>query len=93
VLSELGIKRSSDAGTKWVSTTAQENGVKISPRPSVDGYMPDVRGMGASDAVSLLEERGLKVVLNGYGRVRSQSIPHGTSYIKGSTVVIELSNS
>lgn len=93
VLSELGIKRSSDAGTKWVSTIAQENGVKISPRPSVDGYMPDVRGMGASDAVSLLEERGLKVVLNGYGRVRSQSIPHGTSYIKGSTVVIELSNS
>ncbi len=92
VLGELGIKRNTDVGTQWISTTAKENGVHVSPRPAVDGVMPDVRGMGAADAVSLLEDRGLKVVLTGYGRVTSQSIPHGTAYVKGSTVVIELSN-
>ncbi len=93
VLSDLNIKCSSDVGTTWVSTQAQENGIRLTPRPAVDGLMPDVRGMGAADAVSILEERGLKVILSGYGHVVSQSIPQGTSYVRGSTVVIELRNS
>ncbi|MCQ2229031.1 MAG: transpeptidase family protein [Bacteroidales bacterium] len=90
VFSKLNISHNVDVSTQWVSTTAQENNVKISPRAMIDGVMPDVRGMGATDAVNLLESNGLKVQLSGYGRVSTQSIPQGTKFVKGSTVFIEL---
>ncbi len=74
----------------WVSTQAKETSIAVSTKPIVDGMMPDVRGMGAKDAVSLLESRGLRVRLRGYGKVATQSIPHGTKYERGTTVDIEL---
>jgi cell division protein FtsI (penicillin-binding protein 3) len=40
--------------------------------------VPDVRGMGLSDAVYVLEKRGLKVSSKGYGKVVTQSIIPGT---------------
>ena len=39
------------------------------------------RGMGAKDAVYLLESKGLKVNLVGVGKVKSQSIANGLSLI------------
>ena len=39
--------------------------------------MPDVKGMPAMDAVSLLENIGLKVILKGMGKVKKQSIKKG----------------
>ncbi|MDR1974292.1 MAG: transpeptidase family protein [Bacteroidales bacterium] len=47
--------------------------------------IPDVVGMNARDAVYLLEKQGLKVVLNGLGKVVSQS-----AYIKEKTIVLAL---
>ncbi len=40
--------------------------------------IPDVRGMGARDAIYLLEKLGLKVEVEGYGKVVSQSIKPNT---------------
>ena len=45
--------------------------------------MPDVSGMGASDAVYMLESRGLKTVVKGRGKVKSQSIAAGSVIKKG----------
>ena len=45
--------------------------------------MPDVTGMGARDAVYILESRGLKVRLKGRGKVVEQSIPAGRTTRKG----------
>lgn len=45
--------------------------------------VPDVIGMGARDAVYLLESRGVKVTINGCGRVVEQSLPAGTVIRKG----------
>lgn len=45
--------------------------------------VPDVSGMGARDAVYLLESRGVKVSLTGRGRVKSQSLPPGHVIKKG----------
>ena len=39
--------------------------------------VPNVKGMAAMDAVSLLENLGYKVKINGVGTVRSQSINAG----------------
>jgi cell division protein FtsI (penicillin-binding protein 3) len=51
------------------------------PRPSTDNDLariPDVRGMGAKDAVYVLKKRGLDVRINGTGMVTKQSIEPGT---------------
>ena len=52
--------------------------------------VPSVIGMGAKDAVYLLESVGLKVHLTGMGKVRSQSIPAGNTLHKGKTIQLKL---
>ena len=52
--------------------------------------VPSVIGMGAKDAVYLLESKGLKVRLNGVGQVKSQSIAGGTRAVKGQTIHVTL---
>lgn len=47
-------------------------------------YVPDVIGMGARDAVYLLESRGVKVTLIGRGKVVKQSLKPGERTKKGS---------
>ena len=57
--------------------------MKLAVQELPDHTMPDVTGMGASDAVFLLETCGLKVKLNGAGKVKSQSIPYGANIHHG----------
>ena len=52
--------------------------------------VPNVNGMLLDDAISLLENRGLKVFFIGKGKVMSQSIPVGSSIIKGSLIQLYL---
>ena len=51
---------------------------------------PNVTGMGLKDAVYLAENKGLKVVATGRGRVISQSILPGTTFKKGQTITLFL---
>ena len=53
---------------------------------------PDVTGMGAKDAVYMLESRGLKVKIHGRGKVKSQSYPAGKAVMKGAECVLTLEN-
>jgi cell division protein FtsI (penicillin-binding protein 3) len=52
--------------------------------------IPDVVGMGLKDAVYLLENRGVKVIVEGYGSIRFQSIPAGTRTRKGNIIYLRL---
>jgi cell division protein FtsI (penicillin-binding protein 3) len=52
--------------------------------------IPDVRGMGARDAVFLLEKMGLRTNLTGAGKVVSQSFAPGQKLVKGTTITITL---
>lgn len=54
------------------------------------GQVPNVKGMGAKDAVFAMESAGLRVNLAGRGSVVSQSIAPGTNVIKGQTVGLQL---
>lgn len=54
--------------------------------------VPNVKGMSGMDAVSLLENLGLKVRVSGNGKVKSQSLPEGEELIKGKQIVLELSS-
>lgn len=53
--------------------------------------VPDVRGMSGMDAVSLLENLGLEVEVRGNGKVKGQSIDHGTAINKVDKIILELS--
>ena len=55
-----------------------------------ENEVPNVVGMGARDAVYLLEKMGLKVEISGMGWVRSQSLPAGRTLKGGETIKIEL---
>lgn len=54
------------------------------------GHVPDVMGMGAIDAVYMLESAGLRVSVVGRGAVVSQSMPAGSSCSRGQTISIKL---
>ncbi len=55
-----------------------------------DELAPNVVGMGAKDAVFLLEEAGLKVRISGRGRVVRQSFPAGKPVKEGNECLIVL---
>lgn len=52
--------------------------------------MPDVVGMGARDAVYLIESRGVKTKLYGRGKVTQQSIAAGHTISKGMACILTL---
>ena len=58
----------------WLDTYTRHNQAVV---------VPDVKGMGARDAVYLMESRGIKVTLKGRGKVCRQSLQPGLRAVKG----------
>ena len=56
-----------------------------------DDIIPNVTGMPAMDAISLLENFGLIVEVKGIGKVKKQSLKKGTPIKKGATIILNLS--
>lgn len=54
------------------------------------GHVPDASGMGAVDALFLLENAGLRVNIVGRGKVVSQSLPAGSAFTRGQTISVTL---
>lgn len=76
---------------QWAVATAEADTMKIIEREMIDNLVPRVVGMGAMDALFLLENTGLKVSIIGSGVVRQQSIIPGTRAVKGNEIIIYLS--
>lgn len=74
----------------WGHAQAAPKAVVLKSRTNMRNFVPSVIGMGAKDAVYLLESKGLKVSLSGVGKVRSQSISEGSNVKKGQTIRIQL---
>jgi cell division protein FtsI (penicillin-binding protein 3) len=77
---------------QWAISQPTDSTVVLRSRIFKDGLVPDVKGMGARDAVYLLESLGLKVNLRGRGLVREQSLQPGSRIINGSQITINLSS-
>ena len=94
VLEELQINvqgKIADSGKEvWGNTHSAPQAVVLESRSNMQNFVPSVIGMGAKDAVYLLESKGLKVNLVGVGKVKSQSIANGTRVRKGQTIVLHL---
>lgn len=80
-----------DPDAKWAIASADSNSVQVNEREVVENLVPRVVGMGAMDALFLLENAGLKVNMVGSGVVRQQSILPGTRATEGREIVIRLS--
>lgn len=73
----LNIKRSSK-NRDWVRVKDEDKKLQYAEVKIKKNLVPDVVGMGARDAVYLLETAGLKVMLTGIGKVVRQSLPPGS---------------
>lgn len=92
VLNTLGISsytKEGATGSEWVSTYRESQAIRLLAKQMQVDNMPDVRGMGARDAIFLLESLDMEVKISGYGAVVSQSIPPGTK-IKSQKVLLQL---
>ncbi|MBR1541598.1 MAG: transpeptidase family protein [Bacteroidaceae bacterium] len=74
----------------WGKAEEDSTSVTLTQQTLTAGTMPSVIGMGAKDAVYLLEKAGLRVNIAGVGKVTRQSIPSGNKYSKGQTVALQL---
>lgn len=92
VLDELNILNGF-AFTKsdWIEADPDDDGLALKNRDIQEGQVPNVRGMGAADAVYLLENKGLRVSISGKGKVRYQSLKAGTKILQGQNIVLRLS--
>ena len=96
VLSQLGIKTGGWNGEVatgnpiWGNTTTNRSSVTMTPTKIANNIMPNVIGMGARDAVYLLESKGVRVKLNGRGKVTGQSLSYGHAITAGTTCTLTL---
>jgi len=88
---DLGFKtQSQNLTTEQVAVTNDTMTVFINGVNEVPGLVPNVMGMGANDAVYILEKEGLNTKINGFGRVYRQSPYAGMSYSKGDEITLDL---
>ncbi len=68
----------------------QDNAAMKDVKSTAGNIAPDVVGMGLKDAIFLLENKGLKVQLEGKGKVINQTITAGTNFTKGQKITLFL---
>lgn len=75
----------------WGKATQRNNRIEMVETPKYGkDVVPDVTGMGARDAVFMLEKRGLRVSISGRGKVISQSLPVGHKIRKGEACMLRM---
>ena len=85
------VKKGNLADARYILDKIDANPVSMGEEKQQDPKrVPNVIGMGAKDAVYLLESAGMKVQLSGMGKVKSQSIPAGNTLHKGKTIQLRL---
>jgi cell division protein FtsI (penicillin-binding protein 3) len=91
VLTGLNMKYSDSSGKSEYNIMAgMDNQPVITAKELAKNNMPDVKGMGLKDALFVLENRRIRVIAKGKGKVFAQSVSAGAPLSKGQTVVVEL---
>lgn len=90
VFNALNISAPESPEADFVRARAGERVVRMDAISLPTDKVPNVHGMNARDAVALLENMGLKVVLRGHGRVKRQSLPAGAALKPNQTILLTL---
>jgi cell division protein FtsI (penicillin-binding protein 3) len=75
----------------WGSVNSDSGRYVMNYVEYAEGLVPDVRGMGASDALYLLERMGMRVSIDGVGKVKTQVPARNTRFRKGDKIKLTLS--
>lgn len=75
----------------WVGTNQKNDTVRFYPKRYSDNTIPNLKGMCAKDAIFILENMGLKVKIEGKGRIKKQSLRPGSKVKKESYITLKLS--
>ncbi|MGE5382455.1 MAG: penicillin-binding protein [Omnitrophica WOR_2 bacterium] len=86
--SKIKFEQSSDSD--YISINTEDSVTSVKPIKLSADRMPEVIGMGAKDAIYLLESSGIRVKVLGKGKVKRQSILPGMAIKKGESCIIEL---
>lgn len=79
------------ADSVWGTVSSDSGGYVMKHVQYAQDLVPDVRGMGATDALYLLEKMGFRVSMTGVGTVKRQSLNRNTRYKKGDRIELTLS--
>jgi len=80
----------SDPEALWVKTTTTKDTVLINELRVTENLIPNVKGMGAMDAIYLIESAGMRAQIEGVGVVKQMSAQPGTPIVKGAMIVLTL---
>lgn len=89
VMKHVGLQHKNHSDSEWAILIPDEDQVALENRSLENGLVPNVVGMGIRDAIFILENRGMSVKVNGFGRVREQSVPAG-SKLAGQKILLYL---
>ena len=79
-----GIKQGNNTAADYVLTDLNiKDKPQLQQKNESKDIIPDVTGMGARDAVYALEKRGVRTIIKGRGKVKSQSLYAGTTVKQG----------
>ena len=84
------VKTGNQTASSYVLNRLGTKGRQAQQAKAVSGTIPDVRGMGARDAVYKLERCGVKVRLHGRGKVKDQSLLPGKTLQPGMVCELKL---
>jgi cell division protein FtsI (penicillin-binding protein 3) len=90
LLDHLNFRYYTQSKKDFVSLKLGGDSLKMIDRSLPENVVPNVVGMRLKDALYVLENRGMKVGVNGYGVVRRQSVPPGTKAVKGTYIALGL---
>ena len=74
----------------WIRTKTLTDTIIVEKLSIYDHLVPNVKGMGAMDAIYLIENAGMTVEIEGAGVVKQMSVQPGTPILKGAKVKLTL---
>ena len=89
-LKYLKVPAFQQSGDEWVKTTVKTGRVEMTDRTNTKNVVPNVLGLVAKDAVYLIENSGMNVKLNGFGKVVKQSQAPGKPIYRGGLIELTL---
>ncbi len=89
VLNYLDMSFENNSESDWTIISSETDTLALQNRFISEDVVPNVVGMGLRDAMFILENREMKVLVSGVGRVRKQSIIPGTP-LEGQTIRLTL---
>lgn len=89
ILNYLELPYSVQTEGNWTVVRPQQDTLTLMARTIKEEEIPNVVGMGLRDAIYVLENKGLKVSISGFGKVAQQSIRPGT-LARGQSIKLKL---